>query len=110
MRIKIMKDKHISLRLDEIEYKRIIKLATIANMSVSNYLRKAALSKEIKPRFSAHEKAYFQNLSAIGNNINQLSKYYNAKNGIVDDLTHQKLLNTLDHLDSLVNKLLDHGS
>jgi len=110
MRIKIMKDKHISLRLDEIEYNRIIKLATIANMSVSNYLRKAALSKEIKPRFSVHEKAYFQNLSAIGNNINQLSKYYNAKNGIVDDLTHQRLLNTLDHLDSLVNKLLDHGS
>ena len=110
MRIKIMKDKHISLRLDEIEYNRIIKLADLANMSVSNYLRTAALSKEVKPRFSSHEKAYFQNLSAIGNNINQLSKYYNSKNGKVDDITHQKLMNTLDHLDNLVNKLLNYGS
>ncbi len=110
MRIKIMKDKHISLRLDEIEYNRITKLADLANMSISNYLRTAALSKEVKPRFSPHEKAYFQNLSAIGNNINQLSRYYNSKNGKVDDLTHQKLMNTLDHLDNLVNKLLHHGS
>ncbi|MFD1165231.1 plasmid mobilization relaxosome protein MobC [Sphingobacterium daejeonense] len=110
MRIKIMKDKHISLRLDEIEYKRIIKFADLANMSVSSYLRTAALSKEVKPRFSSVEKAYFQNLSAIGNNINQLTKYYNAKNGAVDNLTHQKLINTLDHLDNLVSKLLNYGS
>lgn len=110
MKIRIIKDKLISLRLDEIEYNRIIKLASIANLPISTYVRKSAISKEIKLRFTAHEKAYFQNLSAIGNNINQLSKYYNSKNGIVDDLTHQRLLNTLDHLDSLVNKLLDHGS
>jgi len=105
-----MKNKHVSLRLDEMEYIRIIKLANMANMSVSSFLRIAALSKEIKPRFTVDEKAYFQNLSAIGNNINQLSKYYNTKNGTVDDLTHQKLMNTLDHLDNLVNKLLGHGS
>jgi hypothetical protein len=109
MKIKFMKDKHISLRLDKMEYIRIIKLANMANMSVSCFLRIAALSKEIKPRFTVDEKAYFQNLSAIGNNINQLSKHYNSKNGRVDNITHQKLMNSLDHLDRLVNKLLNHG-
>ncbi|MEM6814091.1 MAG: plasmid mobilization relaxosome protein MobC [Bacteroidota bacterium] len=94
----VKREKQYSVRLTLAESKRIEKNAARYGLSVSNYLRNKGLDNELKPLWTSEEKAAYQQLIGMANNLNQLTRY-----------THEKKLLTVQLLRALegVNKALD---
>ncbi|HEV7347425.1 plasmid mobilization protein [Telluribacter sp.] len=90
------KDKTILLRVNQKEYETIKSNATLAGLSVSNYLRRLGTNHPVKARFEKEEK---RNLQGIGNNLNQLTAY--AHKGL---LYEKPLLEVLDKLKNLLKE------
>jgi hypothetical protein len=66
------KDKVIPLRVNRQEYETIRAKATLAGLSVSQYLRKLGMNHPVKARFDEEEK---RNLRGVGRNLNQLTAF-----------------------------------
>ena len=76
------KTRKIDFRLDETQYSIIEKNATDAGMSVSDYVRHQAIHGKVSISYPVVAKvADLQKLTnqfaAIGNNLNQIAKYFN---------------------------------
>jgi predicted DNA binding CopG/RHH family protein len=68
------KDRTIPLRVTQHEYASIKSKATLAGLSVSEYLRKLGTGHPVQARFDKDEK---RNLQGIGTNLNQLAAFAN---------------------------------
>ena len=82
------KDKIITIRVNENEKKKLIEKSKIAKLSLSKYLIKQGLDKEIVIVDGLNE--VVAELRRIGNNINQLT--YLANSGRIYTNTHSRVL------------------
>ena len=86
----------VTVRLDDIEYETISSNAAAAGLSLSDYLRqhavygKVEIHNHIVAEFPRLEKLT-QEFSAIGNNLNQLTRYFHMgglkSQAMTDELT-----------------------
>ena len=92
------KDKIITIRVSEKEKKKLIEKSEIAKLSLSEYLIKQGLDKEIVIVDGLNE--VVSELRRIGNNINQLTHLANSRAIYTVDLS-----NTKHELNMIWNKL-----
>ncbi len=86
--------------LDAIESRR-----AASGLPLSEYIRKLALTGHVLQRKPLQDKALVRELSAIGNNLNQLSRRANVR-GEVDADIEQRLNGLLVPLEDLIERLL----
>lgn len=72
----------IGLWLSEREYQYLHRQCKASGLTVSAFIRKSLQSEEIKSRPPETYAALLRELSAIGNNINQIAHWANAKESI----------------------------
>ena len=72
----------IGLWLDDREYKHLLKQCSISGLNTSALIRHSVMGVELRPRPPDACAALLRELSAIGNNIHQLSAKANALNFI----------------------------
>ncbi len=73
---------HISAWLSESEYRHLKKLKEASGLTTSNIIRKLLKGVEVTPRPTEHTVALLRELSAIGNNINQIARTANATQSV----------------------------
>lgn len=69
----------IGLWLDDREYRHLTQLCRDSGLSISAVLRKCMLGETVKPRPPDCYAALLRELSGIGNNVNQIAHWANAK-------------------------------
>ena len=74
----------IGLWLNDTEYKRLLKQCELSGLSTSALIRHAISGVEIRPRPPDTYAALLRELSAIGNNVNQLAYWANARKGVTE--------------------------
>lgn len=74
--------KKLSLRLSEKQYRHLKKNADAAGMKMEPYMRNLIMEYEVKPYPPEAYKELLRELSAIGNNINQIAHVANAQQNI----------------------------
>lgn len=72
----------IGLWLDDSEYKRLMKQCAVSGLSTSALLRHSIMGIELRPRPPDTYAALLRELSAIGNNANQIAYWANAQHSI----------------------------
>lgn len=76
--------KAILLRLTVEEYAHLKATAETAGLKVEPTIRKLIMGVQLRPRPPDEYAALLRELSAIGNNINQIAYWANARKGITD--------------------------
>lgn len=90
-----VRNKIVTLRMSDVEYDTVCSLAEEAGMSVSEYIRRQALfgkvdiHNHIVADFAKLDKL-LREFAAIGNNLNQLTRYYHM-GGIVSQALTEEL-------------------
>ena len=74
----------IGLWLNDGEYERMTKQCATTGLSASVLVRNLIMGVELQPRPPDTYGALLRELHAIGNNVNQIAKWANAKKGITD--------------------------
>lgn len=74
--------KTITLRLNPTEYAHLKKLSEQTGLKMEPLLRKLILSEKLRPRPPSEYAALLRELSAIGNNVNQIAHTANGKKDI----------------------------
>jgi hypothetical protein len=77
--------KSVLVRLDEKEYSRLQELTEITGLKREPAIRKLIMGAELRPRPPDAYGDLLRELSAIGNNVNQIAYWANAKRGISDE-------------------------
>lgn len=72
----------IVLWLDDKEYSNLIKQCEITRLTASSLVRQLLRGVELRPRPPDQYAALLRELSAIGNNINQIAYWANARKSI----------------------------
>ena len=72
----------IGLWLDDREYKHLLKQCTISGLNASALIRHSIMGVNIQPKPPDTYAALLRELSAIGNNVNQIAYWANATKGI----------------------------
>ena len=73
------RNRHVSVWMTEQEYWHLKKQADRAGLGVDPFIRNLVTGTEIKPHPPEEYAALLRELSAIGNNINQLAYWANAR-------------------------------
>ena len=81
-----MRKKEIHFRLSDKEFKAIVIAAKESNMTVSEYLRAGIGEKRYKPTDDVNLKMLTQQLSRLGNNLNQLVVIERTKGNAYSDI------------------------
>ena len=73
----------VTARLNDIQYEHVCNAANDAGLSISDYLRHQAVFGKVENHIQIvadfkELEAITRELSAIGNNLNQLTRYFNA--------------------------------
>lgn len=76
--------KSVLLRLSAEEYAHLKATAETAGLKVEPTVRKLIMGVQLRPRPPDEYAALLRELSAIGNNINQIAYWANARKGISD--------------------------
>lgn len=76
--------RHISVWMNDTEYHHLRRQAELAGMKVDPFIRNLIMGVELQPRPPDTYGALLRELHAIGNNVNQIAKWANAKKGITD--------------------------
>ena len=71
--------KKLTLRLNEPQYRHLCRQALAAGLKHEPYLRRLLMGSEIRPHPPDAYAGLLQELSAIGNNINQIARKVNSK-------------------------------
>ena len=74
----------IGLWLNDSEYRQLLKQCAISGLSTSALLRHSIMGIELRPRPPDTYAALLRELSAIGNNANQIAYWANAQKSISD--------------------------
>lgn len=72
----------IGLWLDDREYKQLEKQCHITGLSSSAFIRKLLAGVQLRPRPPDEYTALLRELAAIGNNINQIAHWANARKSV----------------------------
>lgn len=72
----------IGLWLDDTEYKHLLKQCALSGLNASALIRHSIMGVNIQPKPPDTYAALLQELSAIGNNVNQIAYWANATKGI----------------------------
>ena len=78
------RNRHISVWMNDKEYAHLRKQAKAAGLGIDPFIRKLAAGTEIKPKPPEEYAKLLRELSAIGNNINQIAYWSNYRKGIYD--------------------------
>lgn len=71
--------KKLTLRLNEPQYRHLCRQASAAGLKHEPYLRRLLMGSEIRPHPPDAYAGLLRELSAIGNNINQIARLANAR-------------------------------
>lgn len=71
--------KKLTLRLNEPQYRHLCRQASAAGLKHEPYLRRLLMGSEIRPHPPDAYAGLLQELSAIGNNINQIARLANSR-------------------------------
>lgn len=77
-----------TVRLTAEEYAHLKELSSTANMSMEALIRQMIMGVQLRPRPPDEYAALLRELSAIGNNINQIAYWANATKGISNQQIH----------------------
>lgn len=77
-----------TVRLTEAEYSHLKQLAADAGMPMEPTIRKLIMGEKLRPRPPGAYAGILRELSAIGNNINQIAYWANATKGISNEQIH----------------------
>lgn len=72
----------IGLWLDDREYKHLLRQCSVSGLSTSALIRHSVMGVELRPRPPDAYAALLRELSAIGNNANQIAHWANAQRSI----------------------------
>ena len=72
----------IGLWLDDTEYKHLLKQCDLSSLSTSTLIRHSIMGVNIQPKPPDTYAALLRELSAIGNNVNQIAYWANTTKGI----------------------------
>ena len=72
----------IGLWLDDREYKHLLRQCSVSGLSTSALIRHSVMGIELRPRPPDAYAALLRELSAIGNNANQIAYWANAQRSI----------------------------
>ena len=78
------RNRHISVWMNDKEYAKLKKKATAAGLGIDPFIRNLVAGVEIKPKPPEEYAKLLYELSAIGNNINQIAYWANYRKGIYD--------------------------
>ncbi len=76
------RSRHVSVWMNEAEYLHLKKQAEIAGMKVDPFIRLLVSGVQLRPRPPDTLPALLRELSAIGNNANQIAYWANARKSI----------------------------
>ena len=76
------REKFIGLWLDDAEYRHLLEQCALSGLTASALLRHSITGVNIQPHPPDTYAALLRELSAIGNNINQIAYWANATKGI----------------------------
>ena len=76
---------HISVWMNEQEYRHLKKQAELAGLGIDPFIRSLVAGVQIRPRPPDTYAALLRELSAIGNNVNQIAYWTNARKGVTED-------------------------
>lgn len=76
--------KRLTLRLDAREYAHLKRLAQASGMKMEPLIRQLILGIELRPRPPDEYAALLRELSAIGNNVNQIAYWANSCRSIAE--------------------------
>ena len=79
------KVKKLTVRVTECEYEHLKALSEQSGLKMEPTIRKLIMGVELRPRPPDAYADLLRELSAIGNNVNQIAYLANAKRGIPDD-------------------------
>ena len=74
--------RHVSVWMNETEYQHLKKQAEIAGMGLDPFIRSLIAGVQLRPRPPDQYTALLRELSAIGNNVNQIAYWANATRSI----------------------------
>lgn len=74
--------RHVSVWMNEAEYRHLKRQAEIAGMGTDPFIRSLVAGSQLRPRPPDQYAALLRELSAIGNNINQIAYWANARRGV----------------------------
>ena len=78
------RNRHVSVWMNEQEYRHLKKQAELAGLGIDPFIRSLVAGVQLRPRPPDTYAALLRELSAIGNNVNQIAYWANARNGITD--------------------------
>jgi len=81
--------KKLTLRLSAAEYAHLKKQAALAGMKMEPFLRQLLLGVELRPKPPDCYAALLRELSAIGNNVNQIAHWANARGSTAQAEIHE---------------------
>ena len=76
------RNRHVSVWMNEVEYLHLKKQAEIAGMKVDPFIRLLVSGVQLRPRPPDSFAALLRELSAIGNNVNQIAYWANARKSV----------------------------
>ena len=76
------REKFIGLWLSDTEYRHLLKQCALSGLNTSTLLRHSIMNVDIQPKPPDTYAALLRELSAIGNNVNQIAYWANATKGI----------------------------
>ncbi len=76
------RSRHVSVWMNESEYKHLKSQAQLAGMGIDQFIRNLVAGMQLRPRPPDQYTALLRELAAIGNNINQIAHWANAKKSI----------------------------
>ena len=76
------REKFIGLWLNDTEYRHLLKQCALSGLTASALLRHSIMGANIQPHPPDTYAALLRELSAIGNNVNQIAYWANADKGI----------------------------
>ncbi len=74
--------RHVSVWMNEAEYRHLKEQAELAGMGLDPFIRSLVAGVQLRPRPPGEYTKLLRELSAIGNNINQIAYWANARRGI----------------------------
>ncbi len=76
------RSRHVSVWMNEAEYKHLKTQAQFAGLGIDPFIRSLVAGIQLRPRPPGEYAALLRELAAIGNNINQIAHWANARKSI----------------------------
>ena len=74
--------RHISIWMNDVEYRHLKQQAELAGIGIDPFIRSLVAGTQLRPRPPDQYAALLRELSAIGNNINQIAYWANTQKSI----------------------------